>query len=104
MCTFACGTHDLEFKYVESNGRMIHERITGNDLERNSPNLIELLFRHLSDVLKKTKKNHSQDSRYPDLDSKRITTEYKPEMLLSRVIIRLEFIFPTDAELYYECE
>ena len=55
-----CGTQDLEYKYVESNGRMIHERIIGNDLERNSWDLIELLFRHLSDVLKKTKKNQSK--------------------------------------------
>jgi len=83
---------------------MIHERIIGNDLERNSRDLIELLFRHSPDVMKKTQNNHRQDGRHPDLNSNRILSEYKPEMLPSRVTIKLEFTFCNGEEMYYECE
>jgi hypothetical protein len=67
--------------YIVSDGRMINEQWTGKVLEGNGHGLFQRYYPDIHlEALRKTTKNLSQDSQYPEQDSNQAPPEYKLEM------------------------
>jgi hypothetical protein len=66
---------------MESNGRMSTEGLIGKDLKGSSPDLTDVLSRHLTLRDEEDYENIRQDSRCPSLDSIRTPPTYKARIL-----------------------